>query len=176
MISDNSLWNTKPSNYMIEHENHRCSAIYLKCRHRLGPLGKIIYRKDDIRIPPGRVRVTCNKIDTPFRKWIDGNYRLERRRWSAHLSIKNLAVVAFSDRINTIFKQSRPEIASAQYLLGHGKPRHMTTTHYRVTVIENPFDFLMNQATSENGVRPTTIKCISNNLELLGLESYFSTL
>ena len=135
MINDNHLWNTEPSNYMIEDENRSSFSVYQKCRHRLGPLGKIIYRKDDICMPPDRVRVTCNKIDTPFCQRTDGNYRVERSRWSAHLSIKNLAVVAFSDPVNTIFKQRRPEIASVQYLLGCSKPRHMTTTRSRVTII-----------------------------------------
>ena len=135
MISDNRLWDTKPSNYMIEHENCCCFAICLKCRHRLGPLGKIIYRKDDIHMPPGRVRVTCNKIDTPFGKRTNGNYRVERSRWSTHLSIKHLTVVAFSDRSNTIFKQGLPEVASAEYLLGCGIPRHMTATRSKVTII-----------------------------------------
>ena len=74
MISDYRLRDTKPSNYMIEHENCSCLAVCLKCRHRLGPLGKIIYRKDDIRTPPGRVRVTCNKIDTPFGKRTPRNF------------------------------------------------------------------------------------------------------
>ena len=135
MISDYRLWDTKPSNYMVEHENCSCLAVCLKRRHRLGPLSKIIYRKDDIRMPPGRVRVTCNKIDTPFGKRTNDNYRVERSRWSAHLTIKNLAVVAFLDRRNTIFKQGRPEVTSAKYLWGCGKPRHMTATHSRVTVI-----------------------------------------
>ena len=143
MISDYHLWDTKPSNYMIEHENCSCFAVYLKCRHHLSPLSKIIYRKDDIRMPPGRVRVTCNKIDTPFRKRTNGNYRVERSRWSAHLSIKHLTVVAFSDRSNTIFKQGRPKVASAQYLLGCCIPRHMTATRSRVTVIQNPFSFFV---------------------------------
>src|SRR5271168_2699268 len=90
MISDNHLWNTKPSNDMIEYENRSCFTVCLKCRHRLGPLGKIIYHKDNICMPPGRVRVTCNKINTPFGKRTNGNYRVKRSRWSAHLSIKNL--------------------------------------------------------------------------------------
>eukprot|EP00253_Pinus_taeda_P033075 PITA_33075 len=38
MISDNHLWNTKPSNDMIEYKNRSCFAVYLKCRHRFGPL------------------------------------------------------------------------------------------------------------------------------------------
>ena len=124
---------------------------------------------------PSRVRVTCNKIDTPFGKRTNGNYRVKRSRWSAHLSIKKLEIATFSDRNNTIFKHRRPEIASAQYLLGSGIPRHMTATCSRVTVIEDLFSFLMSQTTSKNRVRPTTIKSISNNFELLGLESYFST-
>src|ERR1700733_13868053 len=117
MVSDNRLWNTKPSNYMIECENCNCFSVCLKCRHRLGPLSKIIYRKDNVRMPPGRVRVTCNIIDTPFGKRTNDNYRVKRSRWSAHLSIKNLTIVAFSDRSNRVFKQRRPEIASAQYIL-----------------------------------------------------------
>jgi hypothetical protein len=126
---------TKPSNNMIEYENRCCFAACLECRHRLGPFSKIIYRKDDIHMPPGRVRVTCNKIDTPFSKRTNDNYRVERSRWSAHLSIKHLTVVAFLDRNNTIFKQGRLEVASTQYLLGCGIPRHMTATCSRVTVI-----------------------------------------
>jgi len=134
MISDR-LWYTKPSHYMIEHKNCGCFAVCIKCRHHLGPLGKIIYPKDDIRMPLGRVRVTCNKIDTPFGKRTNGNYRVERSRWSTYLSIKYLVVVEFSDRNDTIFEQRRPKVASAQYLLGCGKPRHMTATCSRVVVI-----------------------------------------
>src|SRR6202140_116297 len=104
MISNDCLWDTKPSDNMIENENCRCSTICLKCRHRLGPFSKIINREDDIRMPPGRVRVTSDEVDTPFGEWTDGNYRVERSRWCAHLSIKYLTIVAFSDRSNTIFE------------------------------------------------------------------------
>ena len=104
MISNNRLRNTKPSNYMIEYENCSCLVVCLKCRHRLGPLSKIIYRKDNVRMPPGRVRVTCNKIDTPFFEWTNDNDRVERSRRSVHLMIKNLAIVAFLDGSNTIFE------------------------------------------------------------------------
>src|SRR6202034_2869716 len=135
MISDDCLRDTKPSDNMIENENCRCSTICLKCRHRLGPFSKIINREDDIRMPPGRVRVTSDEVDTPFAEGPDGNDGMERSRWSAHFSIKNLTIVALSDRSNTIFEQRRPEIASAQYLLGSGIPRHMTATRSRVTVI-----------------------------------------
>src|SRR5277367_6475908 len=50
MVSNDCLWDTKPSNNMIENENRRCSTICLKRRHRLGPFSKIINRKDDIRM------------------------------------------------------------------------------------------------------------------------------
>ena len=104
MVSNDRLWDTKPSDNMIENENRRCSTICLKRRHRLGPFSKIINREDDIRMPPSRVRVTSDEVDTPFGEWTDGNYGMERSRWSAHFPIKNLTIVAFSDRSNTIFE------------------------------------------------------------------------
>ena len=137
MVSNDCLWDTKPSYDMIEYENCSCFSACVECRHRLGPLSKIINRKDDIRMPPGRVRVTSNKVNAPFGEWTSGNYRVERSRWSAHLAIKHLTVVAFSDGKDTIFKHRRPEIASAQHLLSCGIPRHMTATCSRVTIIQN---------------------------------------
>ena len=143
MVSNNCLWDTEPSYYMIEYENCSCFAACVECRHRLGLFSKIINREDDMRMPPSRVRVASNKVDTPFGEWTNGNYRVERSRWCAHLAIKHLTVVAFPKCNNTVFKQGGPEIASAQYLLGCGIPRHMTATCSRVTVIQHPFSFLM---------------------------------
>ena len=104
MVSNDRLWDTKPSNNVIENENCCCFAICLECRHRLGPFSKIINHEDDIFMPPGSVRVTSYKIDTPFGERTDGNYRVERSRSCAHLLIKHLIVVEFSDRNNTIFE------------------------------------------------------------------------
>src|SRR5271168_429768 len=104
MISNDCLWDTKPSDNMIENENRRCSTICLKCRHRLGPFSKIINCEDDICMPPGRVRVTSYEVDTPFGERTNENYRVERSRWCADLSIKYLTIVAFLDRNNTIFE------------------------------------------------------------------------
>ena len=54
-----------------------------------------------------------------------------------HISIKNIEIVTFSNSENTIFEQKLQEIASVQYLLGCGKPRHMTTTCSRMEIIQN---------------------------------------
>ena len=52
MVSNNCLWDTKPSYNVIEYENCSCFAACVECRHRLGPFSKIINREDDIRMPP----------------------------------------------------------------------------------------------------------------------------
>ena len=60
-----------------------------------------------------------------------------------NISIKYLAVVAFSDRENEIYEKLRPKITTAQYLLGCGLPKHMTTTRSRVVIIQINFTLFM---------------------------------
>jgi hypothetical protein len=53
MVSDDGLRDTKPSNDMIEYEQHYSFPGIIKCRHRLGPFSEIIHGYDNVSMPPG---------------------------------------------------------------------------------------------------------------------------
>jgi len=57
----------------------------------------------------------------------------------------------------TIFKDGGPEIANAKDFLGYSHPKEMTTTCSRVGFIENLFNLIMDEASSDNGVYATPI-------------------
>ena len=63
VVCNNSLWDTEPSNHMIENENSCSFVIVSICRHRLDPFFKVIKYKDDISMPPGQVRATSDEVD-----------------------------------------------------------------------------------------------------------------
>jgi hypothetical protein len=76
VISNDSLRDPETCNNMIKYEKgYRFPSIF-KCRHRLGPFCEVIHSYDNVSMPPGRVRVTCHEIDTPFCERSDGNYRM----------------------------------------------------------------------------------------------------
>jgi hypothetical protein len=61
-------------------------------------------------MPPGQVRVTCHKINVPFSKWTNKNYRVKRGRRCTQLMIVDLAHMKMLDRKDAIFKQQQPKI------------------------------------------------------------------
>jgi hypothetical protein len=51
VISDDSLWDSKSSDDMIEYE-HGCSfSSIIECRQCLGPFSEIIHSYDDVSMP-----------------------------------------------------------------------------------------------------------------------------
>ena len=63
----------------------------------------------------------------------------------------------FLNILETIFKERRPEITSAEDFMGCIHPREMTATCSGVVFIENLFILVMSEASSENGVYTTPI-------------------
>jgi hypothetical protein len=69
MVSDYGLRDTKPSNDMIEYEQH-CSFLgIIKCKHCLGPFSEIIHGYNNVSMTPILVRVTCHEVNAPFNEW-----------------------------------------------------------------------------------------------------------
>ena len=77
MIGNDGLKDAKPRNEVIEYELSCCLTVGGKCRHCFSPLGEVVNGYDNISMPPGRVRVTCHKIDAPLRKVTNDNDRVE---------------------------------------------------------------------------------------------------
>jgi hypothetical protein len=56
-------------------------------------------------MPPGRVRVTCHEFNAPFRKWTNGNYRIERCRMGSNIIIIGLTSMEFLNCDNAILEK-----------------------------------------------------------------------
>ena len=101
-------------------------------------------------MPPGRMRVTRHEIYAPFRKKAYGNDRVQREGWRAHLALKNLARMTFSECNNTVFEYRRPEVARTQNLLGDDISGHVTTIDATMAVIQDSFSLFQGQAPVEH--------------------------
>jgi hypothetical protein len=51
VISDDSLWDSKSSDDMIEYEQGYSFSDIIECRHRLTPFSEIIHSYDDLSMP-----------------------------------------------------------------------------------------------------------------------------
>jgi hypothetical protein len=80
MVGGSGLRDTKPSDDIIEYEQHYSFPGIIKCRHRLDPFSEIVHNYNDVSMPPGRVRVTCHEVNALFSEWTNENYRVKRRR------------------------------------------------------------------------------------------------
>jgi hypothetical protein len=76
VIGNDSLRDTKSSNYMIEYEQCCSFPSVIKCRHRLGPFSEIIHNYNDVSMPLDQVRVTCHEVNAPFGEWTNENYMM----------------------------------------------------------------------------------------------------
>jgi hypothetical protein len=76
VISNDSLWDSKSSDDMIEYEQFYSFSNVIKCRHHLGSLSEIIHGYNDVSMPPGRVSVTCHEVNAPFCERTNENYRV----------------------------------------------------------------------------------------------------
>jgi hypothetical protein len=113
MVSDDGLRDTKPIDDMIEYEQCCSFPDVIKCRHRLGALSEIIHSYNDVSMPPDRVRVTCHEVNSPFIKWTNGNYRIERSRMISNLIIIGLTSVEFLNCENVILENRRPGVTNS---------------------------------------------------------------
>jgi hypothetical protein len=113
MVSDDGLRDTKPSDDMIEYEKCCSFPGVIECRHRLGPLSEIIHSYNDVSISLGRVRVTFHEFNSPFRKWTNRKYRIERSRMRSNLMIIGLTSMALLNYENAILEKRNPEVTSS---------------------------------------------------------------
>ena len=81
-------------------------------------------------------------------------------RWVRIFGIKMLTRWAFLNSLMTIFKDRRPEIASAKDFLSCSHPKKVTATCSRVAVIQNCFSLFMCKASSKDGIYTTVVQCI----------------
>ena len=111
-------------------------------------------------MPPGRVRVTCHKIDAPLCKGTNVNDIMKRYRWRMHLTLINLEIMTFTNRDNVVFEDQRPEITSMKNILCCGITRHVIATGATMTIIEDFLSFLEGQTLMDNGIHSDTIEGI----------------
>ena len=104
MVGNDGLRNPETRNDVVEDELSSCFTIVRKCRHRFSPLGEVVDNDDYIRMPLGRMRVTRHKVHAPFRKRADGNNKMQRERWRAHLALKHLARMTLTDCNDTVLE------------------------------------------------------------------------
>lgn len=121
MVHDYSLWYFELRNYTNEHENGCCFTVIHVCRHPFDSFCKIVYLKDNVPMSLSRVRLTCKKVNSPFRKRNHNNDWVKRSYMCMHFSIINLTVMAFLDRSYIVFKNIIPEIPSMQDILSSEK-------------------------------------------------------
>lgn len=84
------FWKSKSCDDVVEKEICSRFTCIIKCRHRLGPFGKVIKRYNDIAMPLGRDRITCHVIYTPFHKSTYRDNNMHRCKWGLGLMIKNM--------------------------------------------------------------------------------------
>jgi hypothetical protein len=102
MVSDNILWDVKPCYYMVKNETSHCFSIIVKRWHSLDPLCEVVYRYDDVTMPPGLIQVTCSKFNPPLGERTNNNDREHVSRMCLHLPREYLKRVALLDRLNAI--------------------------------------------------------------------------
>jgi hypothetical protein len=83
-----------------------------------------------------------------------------KRVGCTHFSSKNLRRIRIFNRLNTIFKDRRQKLSSAQYFLGCHQPRKMTTTISAMRLFNNSLHFFMIQTTTNNKIHPLRIQTI----------------
>ena len=88
------------------------------------------------------------------------NDGVKRSRMGALFGIKMLAWWEFLNSLMTVFKDRRPEIASAKDFLSCSHPSQMTTTCSKVAIIKHMFILLMGEAFLENRINPMSIQGI----------------
>jgi hypothetical protein len=52
VISNDSLWDSKSSDDMIEYEKCCSFPSVIECRHHLSPFSEVIHSYDDVSMPP----------------------------------------------------------------------------------------------------------------------------
>jgi hypothetical protein len=52
VINNDSLWDSKSSDDMIEYEQCYSFPCVIECRHNLNPFSEVIHNYDDVSMPP----------------------------------------------------------------------------------------------------------------------------
>lgn len=135
MICNYSLWNPKPFNDMIIEKQCSYLSCVVECRHRFGPLGKVVYCDNNITMPPKRTRVIGHEANSPFPKC---SYRDNKMHWRwkfVDFTIIYLARMTNFDHEDAVVKYSRPKLTNIEYLLCGRVSRQVSTTSPNMKII-----------------------------------------
>ena len=91
--------------------------------------------------------------------------------WSSRLRGEMLAIGTVFDCLNAISKEGRPKIPSAYDFMGSSETEEVATASAAMAGIKDLFSFSVCEATTKDGVNPTTIEVVADKEVSGGLVS-----